>query len=44
MLFKKVIDVYSENHTKHINTLFGKRAELWVVKAGSSMHIITIIL
>jgi hypothetical protein len=33
MLFKKIIDVYSENHVKPINTHSGKNAELLNVKA-----------
>jgi hypothetical protein len=31
-LFKEVIDVYSENHTKPANTLCGENAELLIVK------------
>jgi hypothetical protein len=27
-LFKEIIAVYGENHTKHINTLYGKNAEI----------------
>jgi hypothetical protein len=36
MLFKKIIAVYSENHTKPINTLCGQSAELLNVKAGGT--------
>jgi hypothetical protein len=32
MPYKEVIAVYSEIHTKHINTLCGQKAELWNVK------------
>jgi hypothetical protein len=34
MLWKKIIVVYSENHTKHINSLCGQNAELLGVKEG----------
>jgi hypothetical protein len=33
MLFKEMIAVYSENHTKHINTISGKNLELRIIKA-----------
>jgi hypothetical protein len=33
-----MIVVYSENHTKHINTLCGQNAELLKVKAGGSYN------
>jgi hypothetical protein len=36
MLFKEIIAVYSENHTKHISTLCGYSAELVIVKAGGT--------
>jgi hypothetical protein len=32
MLFRKIIAVYCENHTEHINTLCGQNAELLCVK------------
>jgi hypothetical protein len=32
MMFKEIIAVYTENHTKHINTLCGPNAELVIVK------------
>jgi hypothetical protein len=34
MLFKEIIAVYSENHTKHLNTLCEQNAELFSVKVG----------
>jgi hypothetical protein len=34
MLFEEIIDVYSENHTKPMNTFRGQNAELSIVKAG----------
>jgi hypothetical protein len=33
MLFEEIITVYSENHTKPINTLCGQNAMLLIVKA-----------
>jgi lipoate-protein ligase B len=36
-LFKEIIAVYTENHTKHINKLCGKNAELLNVKAGGKV-------
>jgi hypothetical protein len=33
MLFKKIISVYSENRTNHINTLYGQNVELLIKKA-----------
>jgi hypothetical protein len=35
-LFKEILAVYSENHTKHINTLCGQNAELLIVEAGGT--------
>jgi uracil DNA glycosylase len=35
-LFKEIIAVYSENHTKHINTTWGQNAELLNVKSGGT--------
>jgi hypothetical protein len=35
-LFKEVIAVYSENHTKPINTLCGQNVELLFIKAGGT--------
>jgi hypothetical protein len=34
MLFRGIIAVYSENHTKHTNTLCGQNTELLSVKEG----------
>jgi hypothetical protein len=36
MLFKEVIAVYSDSHTKPINTLCGQNAELLIIKAGGT--------
>jgi len=33
-LFRKIIAVYSENYVKPIKTIFGKYAELFLVKVG----------
>jgi hypothetical protein len=33
MLIKEIIAVYSKNHTKAINTLYGQNAELLTVEA-----------
>jgi hypothetical protein len=35
MLFWEITAVYSENHTKPINTLCGQNAKLLNIKAGS---------
>jgi hypothetical protein len=35
-LFREITVVYSENHTKHINTLCGQNAEVFIVKAGGT--------
>ena len=34
MLYREIIAVCSEIHTKHINTLFGQKVELLDVKPG----------
>jgi hypothetical protein len=34
-LFKEIIAVYSENHTKPANTLCGENAEFMIVKTRS---------
>jgi hypothetical protein len=34
MMFKEIIDVYSENHTKHVNSLCGQNVQLLIVNAG----------
>jgi hypothetical protein len=39
MLYREIIAVCSEIHTKHINTLCGQKAELWNVKLV--VHIVT---
>jgi hypothetical protein len=31
MVFKEIIDVYSENHTKPLNTLCGQNAKLLII-------------
>jgi hypothetical protein len=36
MFFNKIIAVYSEDHTKPINTLSGQNAELLMVKGGDT--------
>jgi hypothetical protein len=36
MLFKEIIDVYTENHTKQTNTLCGQNSEFLIVKAGGT--------
>jgi hypothetical protein len=41
MLFKEVIAVYSENHTKPINIYIhsaGKKADLMIVQAGGTYN------
>jgi len=39
MLYREIIAVYSEIHTKHINTLCGQNVELFNVKLA--VHILT---
>jgi len=36
MLYREIIAVYSENHTKHVNTLCGQKVELLNVKHGGT--------
>jgi hypothetical protein len=36
MLYRGIITVCSENHTKHINTLCGQKVELLCVKPGGT--------
>jgi hypothetical protein len=36
MLFMEIFSVYSENHTKQINTLSEQNAELLIIKAGGT--------
>jgi hypothetical protein len=38
----KVIDVYSENNTKHINKFYRQDTELLNVKTGSKVSTVTI--
>ena len=38
MLYREIIDVYSQIHTKHINTLCGQNVELLNVKLA--VHIV----
>jgi hypothetical protein len=37
MMFREIITLYSENHMKHINALYGQNAELPIAKAGSTV-------
>ena len=39
MLYREIIAVCSEIHTKHINTLCGQNVELWMLKL--EVHIVT---
>ena len=39
MLYKEIIAVYSQIHTRHINTLCGQNVELFNVKL--TVHIVT---
>jgi len=39
MLYREIMAVRSEMHTKHINTLCGQNVELWNVKL--LVHIVT---
>ena len=41
MLYREIIAVCSQIHTKHINTLCGKNVEFLNVKPGSTVHIVT---
>lgn len=36
MLFRKITTVYSENHMKPLNTLFGQNAVLQTIKGGGA--------
>ena len=36
MLFRGVIDVYCETHTKHVNTVCGKATELFNFTPGGA--------
>ena len=39
MLYREIITVFSQIHTKHINTLYGQNVELLIVKLV--VHIVT---
>jgi len=39
MLYREIIAVYSQIHTKTINTLCGQKVELFIVKLA--VHIVT---
>ena len=39
MLYREIMALYSEIHTKHINTVFGQNVELLNVKLA--VHIVT---
>ena len=39
MLYRKIMTVFSQIHTKHINTVWGQNVELLNVKL--SVHIVT---
>ena len=41
MLYREIIAVCSQIHTKHINTLCGQNVELYI-KIQSTLHIITL--
>ena len=36
MLYREIIAVYSDIHTKHINTLCVQKVELLIVKSGGT--------
>jgi hypothetical protein len=36
MLFKEIIAVYTENHTKHINTIYWQNTELLFIITGGT--------
>jgi hypothetical protein len=38
MLFRETVAVYCENHTEHTNTLCGKNAEFYYVKADGKYN------
>jgi hypothetical protein len=39
MLYSEIIDVYSQMHTKHVNTLCGQNVEFVIVKFGGAFHL-----
>jgi hypothetical protein len=41
ILFKEIIAVYFENHTKLRNTVCGQNAGLLIIKADSRIHVVT---
>ena len=43
MLYREIIAVCSQIHTKHINTLCGQNVELYIVK-NRTVRIVTIML
>jgi hypothetical protein len=42
MLFREIIAVYCENHTQHVNALYGENAELLTLNPVA--HIVTTVL
>jgi hypothetical protein len=36
MPFKEIVDVFSKNHTKHVNTICEQNTELLIIKAGGT--------
>jgi hypothetical protein len=36
MIFKEIIAVYTENHTKPVHILYAQNAELFIVNAGGT--------
>jgi hypothetical protein len=38
LLFREIISVYSENRTKHVNTLCGQNAECFNVKVHGTYN------
>ena len=41
MLYREIITVCSQMHTKHVNTLCGQNVELLNVKPGGTVHTVT---
>ena len=37
MLYREIIAVCSEIHTKHINTVCGQQIEFWYIKPGGTL-------
>jgi hypothetical protein len=44
MLFREIIPVSSENHTKHISTLSGQNTKFFSVVAGGTPVVTTVLL